>query len=765
MRLARLSLFVWIAALAAAQQPIAMGPDQSAGVGLGVVKYLDWYAATPSGCTNGAIGHCVGGGSVIGDTMYWTAWLPNASGLPVTSGLPIAGTLNDFGFAGCSGNLMVTQLDTFSWASPNASHMSKVNCMTSFGTGTGTPDTPAGWFGMGTSGSGSYISWKSRVIFSKGGILYLPVERQVGAGGASTHDATMIMSPDSGQHWCNPYTYFHRTGSPGCDSSNWSADGDAPRCDAASAGTACLNAAYLDSAHSSIMWKAISPSAGFENWSWVNYGYQDGSSPPAGIDDGCDPSTYTCFYALDYTLTRVPNASIMDVSAWQYYTCPAITLSYRCRGSNSGNWTSTFADRTQLGFPSWYGGPYDKQIAMFEGIMYLKEFKSYVMTGSAFSNGVNSEQSTDWWWAPAIQGPWTQFHRSLHNVPNGGFHVPAPAIGYNVIGTNPPHIQLGSSQDDAGHGTTPQMALWDLVLGNTSNGESFQSTNITKGISGAGYQFSDGHMPGSFPRNGLVWSFDFYDQHVTPWNMSNWPYWIDRGTNSAIMQGCFTDGGPQSCGVLAKGNAAGTYGITLGGDGYSELFKTFAAYGGAAQNAPAAMQGNGSYSVVGIFRGDTLPAYNPRALWATGNMSATTGSGVGLEWSNGTGYVSIDWGNSYNNHYRYMSSWAPTAGNWYFMAAVVTSGTPPTAKLWVGVSGGLSDKLNGVPRTATGGSPASTPNVTAGPLVLGFDGTGRTALASYATVMVYGRALTSPEVQLMYRSFKAKMAERGVTLQ
>jgi hypothetical protein len=31
--------------------------------------------------------------------------------------------------------------------------------------------------------------------------------------------------------------------------------------------------------------------------------------------------------------------------------------------------------------------------------------------------------------------------------------------------------------------------------------------------------------------------------------------------------------------------------------------------------------------------------------------------------------------------------------------------------------------------------------------------------------MVYGRALTSPEVQLMYRSFKAKMAERGVTLQ
>jgi hypothetical protein len=36
---------------------------------------------------------------------------------------------------------------------------------------------------------------------------------------------------------------------------------------------------------------------------------------------------------------------------------------------------------------------------------------------------------------------------------------------------------------------------------------------------------------------------------------------------------------------------------------------------------------------------------------------------------------------------------------------------------------------------------------------------------SYATVMVYGRALTYPEVQMMYRSMKAKMAVRGVSLQ
>ena len=34
-----------------------------------------------------------------------------------------------------------------------------------------------------------------------------------------------------------------------------------------------------------------------------------------------------------------------------------------------------------------------------------------------------------------------------------------------------------------------------------------------------------------------------------------------------------------------------------------------------------------------------------------------------------------------------------------------------------------------------------------------------------ATTMVYSRVLTSPEVQLMYQSMKAKMQERGVTLQ
>src|SRR5260370_10985377 len=243
--------------LAMAQQPIGIGPSLAGNSGLGVVKFFNWYRAVPTGgCRDGASGYCVGGSHVGGDTYYGTGWLPNASGLPVKNGLPIVGAINDFTFGTiCGGNVALLQLDTFNWSSPSASHITKINCMSSFGVQGGASDAPAGWHGHLTSSDsvGNAGTWKSRVPFSKDGILYLPVERQISAGGASVHDATFVMSPDSGKHWCNPYTYANRVGGRGCDSSNWAADGDAPKCDAASSSTPCTNAAYLDSSHSSII--------------------------------------------------------------------------------------------------------------------------------------------------------------------------------------------------------------------------------------------------------------------------------------------------------------------------------------------------------------------------------------------------------------------------------------------------------------------------------------------------------------------------------
>ena len=57
-----------------------------------------------------------------------------------------------------------------------------------------------------------------------------------------------------------------------------------------------------------------------------------------------------------------------------------------------------------------------------------------------------------------------------------------------------------------------------------------------------------------------------------------------------------------------------------------------------------------------------------------------------------------------------------------------------------------------------------TPNVSAGPLIIGSNAHNDQSTMSFATTMVYDRPLTPAEVQLMYESMKVKMKARGVTL-
>ena len=65
------------------QQPVGIGPSIDPGLVsvAGLVKWLDWY-------------HQIGP-APQGDFYYFSAWLPNASGLPVSGGKPIVGTYND----------------------------------------------------------------------------------------------------------------------------------------------------------------------------------------------------------------------------------------------------------------------------------------------------------------------------------------------------------------------------------------------------------------------------------------------------------------------------------------------------------------------------------------------------------------------------------------------------------------------------------------------------------------------------------------------
>jgi hypothetical protein len=84
-------------AVLTAQYPVGIGTDNTAAITPGVVAAYNWYTHSPSGCTNGPGLACVGT-DLLGDSHFFSAWLPNSSGLPVTSGLPIVGSMNDYNF-------------------------------------------------------------------------------------------------------------------------------------------------------------------------------------------------------------------------------------------------------------------------------------------------------------------------------------------------------------------------------------------------------------------------------------------------------------------------------------------------------------------------------------------------------------------------------------------------------------------------------------------------------------------------------------------
>jgi hypothetical protein len=773
------------------QIPIGLGPDNSAGVWPGYSKYFNWYTATPTGgCTDGSIGFCVGH-NPNGDTYYFSAWLANASQLPVIGGLPVIGTINDYNWGSLwSGNIAVIQLDRWSWSAPTASHMSMINSMQDYGTSGGAHDNPAGWHGALTSGDGQTLgTWKNRTPFASGGNIYLPVERQFSPGDPSVHDATYIMSPDGGKHWCNPYTYWHHTGSPGCDSSNWDATanhGDAPRCDAPTDSThACANAAYLDSTHSSVLFKAFD--YGLDNWTLINYQFQDGSSPPAGVTDGCDPNAYICFFAQDGSIARVPlpATNIMNRSQWSFYTCPAITQSYRCPGSSSSSWTSTFANRTGTWFKNWYLATYHAAKTIVLGASYFSEFKGYLLSGQCMT----SPNSLDFLWGPAPYGPFTLIAKTSPDpaFPNAsGFFVPSPALGKTVVSTSPPHVQVTYSTNSYEGGSgSPHMYMVDLVQGRVKTGEAFQYDSVQKYISGAGYQFSSGNIAGSFPRNGLIWAFDLMDEGNNS-AFTAWPFFQDVGSYSSVLVPC--DGiypnaytTPTNCGFINNPHGVGVNNnTTVSCPACITTQDTSGNYGGhwrtaqwegnlsAPANAPVAMQGNGSYTVIEVVRHDGFTRFGRNGgMWATGVSSNSANTMVEQGESNGTIY--LRWNSDNQPHYRYTSNFTfPNTNNWYFVATAVqaaTGGNCPAASIWVAVSGKPVDQNAGVTCSQVNGASTKTPNVGAWPLVLGNNFNGNAATQSVGTVMVYSRALSYPEVQFAYHSMVSAMARRGITLQ
>jgi hypothetical protein len=308
-------------------------------------------------------------------------------------------------------------------------------------------------------------------------------------------------------------------------------------------------------------------------------------------------------------------------------------------------------------------------------------------------------------------------------------------------------------------------------------GENPRYNNVGGVVENAGYVLSDSHAAGTIPRKDLTWAFDFYDHGGNASSGINGFHDIANG--SAYLAVCTN---ASFCGFWnpGQGSTLTSFGGTLS-YGYGARLTTMMSdnmqtvadtatkkYNSylTTLNAPAAIQGNGTYTVAGVFRYDGA-GYNTVPLWTTGDTSGTnTAVFLGYAATDGSS-LELGWGSVNANRWRYNSGFSLVAGNWYFIACTVqASGATPVAHMWMGVGGLLVDKIAGVSRASTGGSPTQTPNVAAAPITIGLEpGQDYTTNASYAGLFVYSRALGQAEAGLMYKTVKTKMAARGVTLQ
>jgi hypothetical protein len=538
----------------------------------------------------------------------------------------------------------------------------------------------------------------------------------------------------------------------------------------------------------------------------------------------------------DGTLGRVPNGSIMDVTAWTYYSGRIIGNSIP-DGSDPSNWTSTFSAKSTtsfapapgsktftvpggLSFPTgsrariksagssaYMEGPvttysgtsltvnvdayagsgahsdwnittrsyvfemgvtaagldYVRPAGVLGAPAYLKEFKSYLLSGYYITP--QGAYRVGFMAAPQPWGPWKTVYIHDSDPVCHGFPAISLAIGYTVVSTSPPIVRATNVAN-----CTVNMAFsqWEFVMGKQPYGNGDVSAYTDIGIKklNSGWVFGAGDVAGTFNRNGLAWAFDFMDHGGD--TAAQYPYFHDVVNNGAILYPCFTDGAI-TCGYMgAKGLVSNVDSISTQA-GYlaryeSRLGELSTGASTPNRNAPSAMTGNGTFSVVGVFRRDTN---NDGPYWVTGDTS-TGNTSVGMYLEGGGGHqLGLLWGGYFSNRWRYLSSFVPAVSSWYFMAATVqANGTTPIAHLWTGVGGTLVDEIAGVTYAKSGGSTTPTPNVAAGPLILGTDpSTAITLNASYAGLLVYNRVLSATECQGLYRTFKTKMSERGIGVQ
>jgi hypothetical protein len=379
-----------------------------------------------------------------------------------------------------------------------------------------------------------------------------------------------------------------------------------------------------------------------------------------------------------------------------------------------------------------------------------------------------------------------------------------------------------NSNDYQGGNGSGHFTMMDFVFGQQYGGGAIQSNFVNRYTSGAGYQFDN--VAGGFPRNGLVWAFDFQDwgkaagvtttfaspptnpvqgsiydftdaseygtcsgggsvNEPCQYSGAHWypagqyPFFVDRANGSAAVFGCTgTTYVAPLCGPGVNpphGSALNQYGIQeIANTGYGGHFRTYTNEFATTQaNSP--MAGNSSYSVIMVMRYDGATKFSRTGgIWTTGTVTSQDNTMASLDQINGK--LWFDWNQAFQPHYQVASSFTfPNTTNWYFIATTVQAavgGDCAPVSIWVGQSGVAANTASPCNNTPGFNASSKTPNVSPGPLVLGLSGdngvtVGESTSMTVASLIVYNRALTSFEIRRMYQSMKTKMTQRGITLQ
>jgi hypothetical protein len=674
-------------------------------------------------------------------------------------------TQNDGGDTVTSGNIQLYHL-TLDMTNVANITTPTFNLMASFGVNSGAIDTPSGWAGQCTSGHGTFCNWKSAKPISVNGWLVLPVYRQDVGAFYNGSDSTLIASPDGGLHWCNPYTFANRAVSPGCDSSNWSAAGDAP--------TNPSTSQYTDATHSAIMWKDVAPFNGSSNrmgiLAFFDY-CQDNSC--TGMPDNADNYLYAFgangLHSLNI-LARVPKdiVKIMDPAQWSYYNHAGYAPSNVGDGTD---WTATLSSAVDV-----FGGVGTTQahVGLNNGIVVnLGEFINpiyvcanggcaYVAANTTFHatpTATNGNQLVPM----AFPHPWGPYRITpglMDNEVNGFWHflrwtawTPDSTPYHSCLATNWDNYTAG-----APGGATMFFQSYCLTLASPQTGMQL--------LGNTPLRFSMGIQPNALIRNGLQRYFDFSEAKVIQdYGAANVPlpdlYSLDltHYPPTAQLYGCYTEG-TVKCGYPAasKGLDWDAYGITMGDAGYSARLElrdlvSSTGYGALNDTTFTANGGDTSFTISTVFRTtDNTISQTLLNAGPTGNQMYVLNYGpfpglVIVGWHIGSTYLSAT------------SSAGDIANNtWYNLVVTYTAGGSfDTSRVKI--------YINGVSHPIGAGTDPTTPSIGSGSITVGFQAANSwTLTGTMAGIGWYNRVLSPAEVAHNYAVLKAALRRRAIVL-